>query len=287
MPRISVVVSHYDRPALLAQALESIAVQTRRDFEVIVVNDHGADSAPLVEAFAGRIAPIPVRYDYRPSNEGVAATRNRGLALARGDFIAYLDDDDLWRPGHLERLAGALEAEPACALAYGDAEVLRLVREPGVAWRVADRRTLAVPFDLDDLKRDDFIVPGGMVHRRALYDRVGPYDTSLGVSDDWDWLLRVAATEGAGAFVRVPEIVITVRIFGEGINLSATSNVARRAALDTIERRHGTPHLEPKTFWEVAGTYLARAELSRGRERAPGPAPPAAPRVRDSGDDRA
>src|SRR5262245_25244548 len=105
MPRVSVVVSHYDRQALLVEALESIASQTYRDFEVIVVNDHGVDSRALVESFASRTLPsTAVHYDYRPTNAGVAATRNRGVALARGELIAFLDDDDLWHPGHLAGL---------------------------------------------------------------------------------------------------------------------------------------------------------------------------------------
>src|SRR5262249_43457563 len=74
MPRVSVVVSHYDRQSLLLQALASIGSQTFRDFEVIVVNDHGADSRSLVEEFAAHSAagpsPIRVRYDYRPANGG-------------------------------------------------------------------------------------------------------------------------------------------------------------------------------------------------------------------------
>ena len=106
MPRVSVVVSHYDRQALLLEALDSIAAQTYRDFEVIVVNDHGADSEGLVRDFATGAAatrgPLEIRYDHRSRNAGVAATRNRGVELASGELIAYLDDDDLWRPEHLQ-----------------------------------------------------------------------------------------------------------------------------------------------------------------------------------------
>src|SRR5262249_55379241 len=130
MPRVSVVVSHYDRQSLLLQALASIGSQTFRDFEVIVVNDHGADSRSLVEEFAAHSAagpsPVRVRYDYRPANGGVAATRNRGNALARGDLIAYLDDDDLWRAGHLEGLVDLLDRRPDVDLVYGDAEIWRM-----------------------------------------------------------------------------------------------------------------------------------------------------------------
>jgi glycosyltransferase involved in cell wall biosynthesis len=251
MPRVSVVVSHYDRQALLVEALESIAAQTYRDFESIVVNDHGADSAAIAERFGAR-------YDYRDRNRGVAATRNRGVELARGELIAYLDDDDLWTPDHLEGLVGALDAAApsGAALAYGDAEVWRV--EGGL---VAARLPLAVPFDYADLARDDFIVPGATLHTRALYDEIGPFDESLFVSDDWDWLLRVANARGAKAFVRHPHIIVTVRIFGPGENLSADFSARRIEALKELERRHAAPPLEPKTFWEVAETYARRRSV--------------------------
>jgi len=264
MPRTSIVVSHFDRPACLRQALTSIAHQTSRDFEVIVVNDHGVDSRGLVEAFAARHAhgprAFPVRYDHRPRNAGVAATRNRGIALATGELIAHLDDDDLWRPGHLAALVGALRAHRRAGLAYGDALVCRM-RRTGGAWRRAASLRLAVPYDRALMDRDDFIVPGGMVHRRSLYDRVGPFDERLYVSDDWDWLLRATAVT---RFVRVPQVVVTVRIWPGGTNLSACRDERRLAALATIQRRHGTQPLVPKTFWEVAQTY---DRMRRARER--------------------
>jgi glycosyltransferase involved in cell wall biosynthesis len=267
MARVSIVVSHYDRQSLLLEALDSIASQTYRDFEVIVVNDHGADSRALVDAFAGRSSratiPCSVGYDYRPARGGVAATRNRGVALATGEFVAYLDDDDLWHPHHLEGLVGLLDARPECGLVYGDAEICRMERAPAdrgasdgtCRWHQVAARLLAVPFDHDELRCDDFIVPGGMMHRRSLYDTVGPFDETLYVSDDWDWLLRASAVT---TFARLERVVIRVRMWPDRGNLSADFGPRRLAALAEIEARHGTPPLEPKTFWEVAEKHGPR-----------------------------
>lgn len=279
-PRVSVIVSHLDRRRCLVQALDSIAAQSWRGFEVVVVSDAGPErSRAVVDAFAAAHAgAFDVRWVRRTTNGGVAATRNTGAAAARAPLLAWLDDDDLWRPGHLGALVRALEAAgpgTGAALAYGDAEILAM--EPRVAgasghapdgdldpaaFRVVARRSLAVPFDAADLARDDFVVPGGMLVPRALLDAVGPFDESMFVSDDWDWLLRVLARFGPRAFVHAPTTVIDVRIWraagSDGANLSADASARRRAALDALERRHGTPRLEPKTFWEVAGTYAAR-----------------------------
>lgn len=257
VPAVSVVVSHFDRRDWLPEALDSIAAQSFRDFEIVVVGDAGPDASSLVAAWAQR-RPFATRYIQRAVNGGVAATRNTGVAASRGALLAYLDDDDLWSSEHLAGLVDLLASRPDCGLAYGDAEVWRVTPAGGPprTWPVRDRLPLAVPFDLADLKRDDFIVPGGMVHRRALYDAIGPFDESLHVSDDWDWLLRAV---GVTTFARLPQVVVTVRIRDDGANLSADQGARRRAALDAIERRHGTPHLMPKTFWEVAETYARRA----------------------------
>jgi glycosyltransferase involved in cell wall biosynthesis len=278
VPRVSVVVSHFDRRRCLRQALESVAAQTWRDFELIVVSDAGPETSRTgVEAFAAAHAgAFETRFVRRETNGGVAATRNTGGGAAAGELIAWLDDDDRWRPGHLAALVRSLGRSPGAALAYGDAEVWRMIPAEGgtgraadgdldpTAWRIAGRRPLAVPFDQEHLRRDDFIVPGGMLHRRSLLREVGPFDETLFVSDDWDWLLRLLAARGPAAFARAAEVVLDVRIWdapgpeGGPANLSGDFGARRREALATIERRHRTPALEPKTFWEVAGTYAAR-----------------------------
>lgn len=256
VPAVSVVVSHFDRQAWLVEALDSIAAQTFPSFEVLVVNDGGPSALALVEEWS-RGRAFQTRYVQRETNGGVAATRNTGVRAARASLLAYLDDDDLWDARHLAGLVGLLEDRPACGLAYGDALVTRVEPAPGPprTWPERGLLLLAVPFDRADLARDDFIVPGGMLHRRALYDAVGPFDETLFVSDDWEWLLRAARVTD---FARLPRVVVTVRIRTDGANLSRDRSARRRAALDEIERRHGTPRLEPKTFWEVAETYAQR-----------------------------
>ncbi len=261
-PRVSVLVSHHDRAAWLPEALASVRAQRFDAYEILVIDDGGPDAAG-----AGRTAEaFGARYVRRATNGGVAATRNTGVAAARGELVAFLDDDDLWRPDHLAGLVAALDAAPTAQLAYADAEVWRLARPARTercapaTWPVSARLPLAVPFDAADLARDDFIVPGAMLYRRALRERVGAFDESLFVSDDWDWLLRVFAACGAAGFVRVARASMVVRIVGDTAgNLSADFGPRRLAALAEIERRHGTPRLAPKTFWEVAETYAARA----------------------------
>ncbi len=110
------IVRTHDRPALLEQALTSLANQTRADFEVIVVND---GETPVGELLCRLESHLHLREVAGPRC-GMAAANNAGLAAAMGRWIAYLDDDDIWYPRHLERLMAAIEGNGA-QVAYTDA----------------------------------------------------------------------------------------------------------------------------------------------------------------------
>ena len=118
VPEVSVIVPTYNHGRYVLESLASVFGQTYRSFEVIVVNDGSPDNTaevlkPLVEA--GRI------YYIEQPNAGQASARNRGFASARGEYIAFLDDDDLWPADKLSWQVGVLKAEPDLGLIAGRA----------------------------------------------------------------------------------------------------------------------------------------------------------------------
>src|SRR6266446_6383269 len=118
-PRVSIVIAAYNAADTLPETLSSVAAQTFRDFELIVVDDGSRDSTPdVLDAHAGRWSWMIWT---RQENAGVSAARERGIALARGEWIAFLDADDLWLPGKLNAQMVALAENPAVALNYTDA----------------------------------------------------------------------------------------------------------------------------------------------------------------------
>jgi len=116
-PKVSVVIPTYNNAALLRETLDGIGRQSCQDLEIIVVDDGSTDDTAEVV----RRHDPNIRYAFQP-NQGPAAARNRGVALAQGEFIAFCDHDDVWNERHLESLLAVFAAHPAAAMVFDDAQ---------------------------------------------------------------------------------------------------------------------------------------------------------------------
>ena len=242
--RISAIVATRDRPRLLAAALAGIAAQHAAPLEVRI-GDAGGSSAAAVAEASGLLEVTVVPVD----GGSAAVVRNRAAAGARGDVLAFLDDDDLWLGDHLSGLAAAF-SDPAVGLAYRDAAVVREQTTTGGARIERERRVIARDWDAELMGRWDYIPPSALAIRRDLYERLGGFDESLRYSEDWDLILRAAAAAPATPR-RVPGVTVEVRMRDAG-NASADRGPERRACLDRLSARHGLAPIEIATFWEVA-----------------------------------
>ncbi len=249
MASVSVILPTRDRPAFLLEALGTIARQTHLEMELVLVRDGGAPFSEEVRAAADRLE-FPTVFEERDEGEGLAQARNRGLARARADVMAFLDDDDLWEPDHVKRLAAAFDRDPEAVVAYSDATIER----------DGETRMLAVPFDLATFGRNGFIPPSAFAARRSAFGEYGEFDATMPYSEDWDWLLRVA--HRGGKIVRVQGATATIRIHSGGLSQLTPDRLAeRQRCLDLLSSRYKLGRIEPKTFWEVAGD-LRRAPSS-------------------------
>jgi GT2 family glycosyltransferase len=248
-PTLSVILATCDRPALVADALRSVAMQTRPPIDVRIGDDGVTPAADAVEVPAG----LPVTW-VRTRAGCAAAARNLAAHGARGEVLAFLDDDDRWLPLHLERLASAFD-DPAVELAYTDAVVVREQVDRAGARIELERRTLARGWDPQMMRVNDWIAPSAFAVRRSRFESLGGFDATFTMSEDWDFLLRAARHATPH---RVAGVTVEVRMRESG-NHSADFGPERRACLARLAARHGLPPLEPRTFWEVA-EVLARAQ---------------------------
>lgn len=192
---VSIIIPAFNYGRFIARTIESVQAQTLTDWECLVVDDGSTDDTGEVVALIAANDPR-VKYLRQP-NAGLGATRNAGLRATSGEFVQFLDADDLFGPRKLERQAEILRSHPEVDLVYGDARYFREATpdSPRVEW---DRPLSTVsgagePL-LSALLVDNIMVVQASLTRRPLLERVGGFDPSLPRLEDWDCWIRCALT---------------------------------------------------------------------------------------------
>jgi glycosyltransferase involved in cell wall biosynthesis len=186
-PTVSVIIPTYNRPEQLVAAIHSVRAQTFRDFEILVVDDGGVDVSKLIRTIDDR----RLTYIRHESNKGIAATRNTALRSAKGNYIAYLDDDDEYNPNHLETLVQTLESSQA-KVAYTDAEKCIYESRAGKIDLKIKFVEHSEEFDPIRLLVQNYIPILCLMHEKACLDEVGFFDETMSVHEDWDLWIRIA-----------------------------------------------------------------------------------------------
>jgi glycosyltransferase involved in cell wall biosynthesis len=216
---VSVIVPVYNGAAFLREALLSVVDQTLPPAEIIVVDDGSADASA---AIAASFAPT-VRYLVK-RNGGPASARNAGIAAAQHDFLAFIDQDDLWHPAKIERQLACFAEDPALDLCYAHVDLFwdaELAAEEE-AWR-GHRRAVAVP---------GYTTPT-LLARRSAFDKVGPLDPTLRFGDATDWTMRAIE---AGLRTRLlPDVLLYHRM--HAANLTREREPSQREFLRIVRAR--------------------------------------------------
>ncbi|KKD39484.1 glycosyltransferase family 2 protein [Limnoraphis robusta] len=212
MPQISIIIPVYNGATTIQATIDSVLAQTFSDFELIIVDDGSTDDTLKIISQYGdpRIQVVS------SSHAGAAATRNRGLKQASGEYIAFLDADDLWTPDKLEAQLNALQTHLEAAVAYSWTD---FIDEAG-SWRQAGRHRTVNGEAYAAMLLYNFIESGSnpLIRRDAL-NTVGGFDESLTGGQDWDLYLRLAARY---LFVNVPKVQILYRIRDNSISANIT-----------------------------------------------------------------
>jgi glycosyltransferase involved in cell wall biosynthesis len=187
-PLVSVLIPTYNRPLYLRAALDSVVRQDYSNLEIFVIRDGGEDVRDVVESFGdARIVFID-----RKANRGIPFTLNEALARARGKYICYLGDDDLYYSHHVGTLVNALENETDCGVAYGDLYRTYCRIQPDGTREILSK-VLEVSRDFDRFVMLYFnhTLHVSLMHRRDLLEKIGPYNEQLNVLIDWDLTRRL------------------------------------------------------------------------------------------------
>jgi glycosyltransferase involved in cell wall biosynthesis len=238
-PVVSVVTPAYNVAATISETIASVAAQSWREFEMIIVDDGSTDETPVLLARHARRYPW-ISW-FTQANAGVAAARNAAIAMARGEFIAFLDADDVWEPNKLALQIAAFESNPGAAFIYTDMRDFHPDRDR--------RRTLfqqKQPARGNVLRalfeRGNFILTSTVVVRKSALLAMNGFDPGRRINEDVDLWFRMAEQY---EFDYVPQVLVRRRILPNSLMHSNTINVWR-SDLELIDRWvHRRPDLFP------------------------------------------
>lgn len=188
MARVSVIIPTYNRADLIGETVESVLKQTFDDFEIIIVDDGSTDSTKkVVRGFNG-----PIKYIYQ-ENRGRSYARNRGFEVSSGDYVCFLDSDDLLTPRMFERQVSLLDSNSNLGFVYSGYQFINqagdILPQPEVYRGRQLRRGRIFRF----LIYFDFIPPSTVMTRRSCIDQIGLFESSFEPAEDLDWLLRMSS----------------------------------------------------------------------------------------------
>jgi len=261
-PTVSVIIPVYNGAGEARRAIDSVLSQKHSNVEVIVVNDGSRDESASVLAEYGD----SIRAVHQP-NSGLSKTRNNGIALATGEWVAFLDHDDYWLP---EKLSLQLQA----AERTGFDIVYTNAGNFGDVGRVGELRSepkAMVEGDLlEPLLQDNFIVVSSVMIRRKLIQEIGGFDSSLPSVEDWDLWLKLAASGVRFAAVGEPVTMYQWRAGSMSKNYelmrSTRQTIVNRAleterakALSWSTRRRAMANIESCSAWFLAGSSPQKA----------------------------
>jgi glycosyltransferase involved in cell wall biosynthesis len=211
-PLVTAIIPAYNGERFLAQAIRSILQQDYSPIEVIVVDDGSTDQTAQVAQSFSRVRYI------RQENQGPGAARNRGIAEAKGDFIAFLDQDDYWMPGKIRAQMKYLAEHPELEyVVTGHARYLEVDQAPP-PW-----------FRPEWLNQDlGGFEPGALLARRKVFDSVGLFRADLLTNSDMEWFFR--AKDLKVAYGRIDTVLLMRRYHGE--NQSSQLAEQRRGLLE-------------------------------------------------------
>lgn len=253
---VSVIIPAYHAADLIIDALESVEQQTYANWEVIVVEDGTKDETEsITQRFAEQVGENKVRYIRHTVNQGLSASRNTGIAASRGEYIALLDHDDVWKPQHLEKLVSLL-TNKKIDLAFAPAQIFHYsTHDPIGTHGPQELEWSNFP---ESLLRRNYIPASGVLMRSVMLQTVGEFDTQLKRVEDLDYWLR--GIKAGMNFAFFPDITNGYRQCNPKAMTSNKAEILEWHAM--VLRKHS---VLPKVSQKATKKILARHHLGVSR----------------------
>lgn len=264
---VSIIIPTYNGRRWIAGAIDCALAQTHAPCEVVVIDDGSTDGTReyLRSTYGGRI-----KYDYK-SNSGPASSRNRGLSLATGDFIQFLDSDDFLTSDKIEKQVAVFQNTPKCDVVYSDF-AFTLADSKGIVQGSPEefRKKYGAENIFEALLDGNFIVIHAPLTRAHVIKNCGGFDESLSSDEDYDLWLKIAGKEHRFCFI--PEVLafyhkrnssVSTNLFKQSSGTLQALNKAKkyRAKLTPKERQNLRRNLSREYGW-TSHHYLTQGRYS-------------------------
>jgi len=217
LPLVSIMLPVLNAERFLPQGLASIHAQSYSNYEVIVVDGGSTDATPALAQHAANVRYLP------QAGPGLAGAWNTGLQAARGQYISFLESDDLWSPDKLARQVDYLEQHLDRQYVIGQ---VRLFLEPGCALPAGLNPAV---FEGSHIGR----MPGTLMARRGLFDQIGLFEPRWQITPDIDWFARLAAEGVPGA--ALPDVLLFRRIHETNLTQVAGPRLMKTELLQVLK----------------------------------------------------
>jgi GT2 family glycosyltransferase len=263
MPKVSVVVATYNRARYLPEAIASVLSQRFADLELVVVDDGSTDAT---REAVGAFSDPRIGYVYQ-AHRGVSAARNTGLGIASGEYLAFLDDDDVFLPDKLRVQARALQHDASLGLVAGGHLVIdeqRRVLAVDEPWKRLPR------LSAEAILLGNRFASNSVLVRRSYLERVGGFDEALSLAEDWDTWMRLALEGCRMAWTR--RLVCGVR--SHHLHASSDPDSMKEAELQVLQKASNRADLRRQAedwrsaalshlYIRFAARHLAEGRLGR------------------------
>jgi len=257
-PLVSVVIPTFNRPALLQRAITSVLAQTWSEFEIIVVDD--ASTEPIQQAL-NSLPPVIISVHTHSQCRGAAAARNTGIRASKGEFIAFLDDDDQWLPGKLEAQINKFKNVSAeTGLVYCGYVII----SDRTGTVVATRIPTEPPIGYIELLRSTVFPTSVPLIRKRCFEEVGLFDEALPGTQDRDMWLRLARRF---SFDFIPDVLVQNHIHGYQITTNLPAKIRAKEMMlskyyvDLLEH----PSILATQLFRLGMLYFADGRPAQGR----------------------
>ncbi|HBB67280.1 MAG TPA: hypothetical protein DCZ93_08260 [Elusimicrobia bacterium] len=252
-PKVSVIMPAFNCGRYIREAMSSVIAQTYKELELIVVDDGSKDNtAEIVSDFIKENGQYAVRYIYQ-GNKGAAAARNAGIVKAAGEYIAFLDCDDVWLPHKLAVQMPLLEKDKSAGLVFGDAVSFgEGCTKPITASETFD--LAGTDKNISRLFAANYIPILTVVARRSCFERSGLFDESVAIVEDYDLWLRIAKYY---RLVYADSLVAKYRVHPGNIS-RITGDKEEKLLLDMIKIRRRALEQNPGIARELSAGGLRR-----------------------------